>query len=186
MRCRSQGQSLVEMALIAPLLFTILFAIVDAGFWMYGYGTIYNAARRASEQASLTPPFPSQVSSFNLDDGCMRLVVSRAADNAQFFAGDGATYDFRNSGGFNIRYPARRAEIDGVYQNLTENHPKLRYVGGQIEVTIIARADFLTPISQLLGLGKTFTISATSRRTIENLGIDPVTENNILCTDTPS
>ena len=44
-RKSSQGQSLVEFALIAPLLILLLLALFDFGRAVYAYNTISNAAR---------------------------------------------------------------------------------------------------------------------------------------------
>jgi Flp pilus assembly protein TadG len=43
-----KGQSLVEFALLLPLLLGIVFIIVDFGRVIYYYTTIYNACQRSS------------------------------------------------------------------------------------------------------------------------------------------
>jgi hypothetical protein len=164
---------MVEMALLAPLLFSIFFLIVDAGWWIYGYGTIYNATRRASEQATVTPPHTSKlVPNLQTTDACVAAIVAKATNQAQFFVG--GDNDIRN-GGIQILYPA-----DGV-RSSSDNDSRLRYVGGQIEVRITGRANWLTPLPTLFNLGDSFTVQARSRRSIEQLGFSPTASNNIIC-----
>jgi Flp pilus assembly protein TadG len=180
MRAKAKAQSMVEMALLAPLLFTVLFMIVDAGFWIYGYGTAYNAARRASVQAARTPPFPSQfVSSPNQNDKCVAQIIQKATDNALLFDTDQIKNDLK------IRYPAGDRRYLGQTITLPENDPLLRYIGGQIEVSVTIGSEYLTPLPRLIGMGEAFTVTATSRRSIENLGLDPNAPDGISCTDAP-
>jgi Flp pilus assembly protein TadG len=51
MRRRQGGQSLVEFALVAPLFFLILFAIIEAGRFIYYYETLSNATREGARYA---------------------------------------------------------------------------------------------------------------------------------------
>ena len=51
----SSGQALVEFALIAPLLFLILFGIIQLGFVLGGQNGLTNAAREAARYASTLP-----------------------------------------------------------------------------------------------------------------------------------
>lgn len=50
-RRRTQGQALVEFALVAPVFFLILFAIVEAGRFMFYYETLNNATREGARYA---------------------------------------------------------------------------------------------------------------------------------------
>lgn len=52
-RRRSGGQSLVEFALVAPLLFLILLLTIDFGRLVYTYGVITSSARDAARLLSL-------------------------------------------------------------------------------------------------------------------------------------
>ncbi len=49
-RCarRARGQSMVELALTLPLLFLILFGVIDLGRWSMAYVTIANASREGA------------------------------------------------------------------------------------------------------------------------------------------
>ncbi len=48
---RSQGQSLVEFALVLPVLLLIVFGILDFGRAIYEYNTVADAARQANRTA---------------------------------------------------------------------------------------------------------------------------------------
>src|SRR4051794_7292922 len=58
MKKRTGGQSMVEMALILPFLLLVVFGIIDLGYYIYGYASIYQAARNGAEKAAELPPFP--------------------------------------------------------------------------------------------------------------------------------
>ena len=51
-RRRSRGQSLVEFALVVPILFLILCGILDFGFLLYSRMTVINAAREGARVAT--------------------------------------------------------------------------------------------------------------------------------------
>ena len=51
-RRRSRGQSLVEFALVVPILFLILCGIMDFGFLLYSRMTVINAAREGARVAT--------------------------------------------------------------------------------------------------------------------------------------
>jgi Flp pilus assembly protein TadG len=48
---RSRGQALVEFALIAPIFFLMLFAIVEAGRFVFYYEVLHNATREGARYA---------------------------------------------------------------------------------------------------------------------------------------
>lgn len=50
-RQRGRGQALVEFALVAPVFFLVLFAIVEAGRFMFYYETLNNATREGARYA---------------------------------------------------------------------------------------------------------------------------------------
>ncbi|MBK9710494.1 MAG: pilus assembly protein [Kouleothrix sp.] len=49
----SRGQSLVETALLLPLLIVLLFGVVEFGFFLYAHVQVANAARESARAASL-------------------------------------------------------------------------------------------------------------------------------------
>ena len=50
-RRRSPGQALVEFALLAPVFFLVLFAIIEAGRFMFYYEILNNATREGARYA---------------------------------------------------------------------------------------------------------------------------------------
>lgn len=50
-RRRTRGQALVEFALVAPLFFLVLFAVVEAGRFMLYYEALNNATREGARYA---------------------------------------------------------------------------------------------------------------------------------------
>ena len=50
-RTRSRGQALVEFALLAPVFFLVLFAIIEAGRFMFYYEALNNATRQGARYA---------------------------------------------------------------------------------------------------------------------------------------
>jgi Flp pilus assembly protein TadG len=53
-RRKKRGQSLVEMAMIAPLLIMMLVSVIDFGRAAYDYSTLSAAVREGARQAALT------------------------------------------------------------------------------------------------------------------------------------
>jgi Flp pilus assembly protein TadG len=54
-RSRRRGQALTEFAIVAPLLFLIMFGIIQLGFMLGGQNGLTNAAREAARYASTLP-----------------------------------------------------------------------------------------------------------------------------------
>jgi Flp pilus assembly protein TadG len=52
---QEQGQDLIELALVLPLLFVILMGVVDVGRAFNTYMVLTNAAREGARQATITP-----------------------------------------------------------------------------------------------------------------------------------
>ena len=71
---RSRGQSLVEFAMILPIMLVFLAGVIDLGRVFYATITLNNAAREGALQASVTPD------SFDQGQACntaTNLVVCR-------------------------------------------------------------------------------------------------------------
>lgn len=158
MHQRTKGQSLVEMALMLPLLVLILFGTIDLGYYLYGYATIYEAARNGSEKASLLPPYPAKLN--DSSDACVSNIMREVQKGAVLFP-DLAS----RPGGVTISYPGTRA------------------LGQPIEVTVTYNIEPLTPIWQFVMFGNNgqMTVSSTSRRSIESLGNNPNAPNLVAC-----
>lgn len=168
---RSSGQSLVEMALIAPILFALLFAIIDFGYYIWGYSTLFNAARTGAEVASNLPPYQSRLALRGegdprwLDDPCVARIIEVTDDPSGFFPVD--------PGQVTILYPSA--------------DPNPRRIGGAIEVQIDYAIEPLTPLvgffNTTIGNQGVLTVRATAQRTIESLGNNPTYENGIACSE---
>lgn len=132
-----------------PLLLMVLFGIIDIGYYVYGYTTIYQAARNGSEKAAELPPNASWLSPPNSSDPCVNAILRSVEQGAVFYP-DIANY-------VSISYPGSRA------------------VGQQIEVSINYNIQPLTPLWRFVSFGNQgrMTVQTTSRRTIESLGVDP-------------
>jgi Flp pilus assembly protein TadG len=71
---RERGQGLVEFALVAPVFFLLLFAMVDFGLGLKGWITVTQSAREAARLASVT----CATSSANVDAVKQRAVDASA------------------------------------------------------------------------------------------------------------
>ena len=170
-RENKDGQSIVEMALILPFLLLLIFAIIDMGWYIYGYATIYQAARNGAQKASEVPPQIARVSpSLNRADICVTNVLSATQSGAVMFP------DLTNGSNPNntiaINYPARDSS----------NQP-LRALGQPVEIQITYNIQPLTPFWHFITFGKqgTMTVKATARRSVESLGENPTVVNYIAC-----
>jgi Flp pilus assembly protein TadG len=169
MRRKAKAQSMVEMAMVLPFLLFLAFAIIDMGWYIYGYGTIYNAARRGAEVASHLPPQITQLQ--NSSDSCSAAIRKAVQDNAPFF-------------------PSLSSTVTISYQ--PTNVESARKLGEKIEVHIERYPIY--PLTPLLTLGKAFgfgsiddqgsavmNVSITAERTIESLGQNPNFPNGMAC-----
>jgi hypothetical protein len=185
MRRKRKGQSLVEMALLLPFMLFILFAIIDLGWYVFNYATVYNAARRGSEKASQLPPYDTRLD--DETDGCSGAILFAAREGVY----QGA---YRDAGSNQQRWTPGLGGVelylgDNVFINYPNGDP--RKLGEPIEVIVNVDVQPLTP---LLTLGRTFglgslgpdgnpviSIHSTSRRTVEGLGINPEFNNGLTC-----
>src|SRR5438067_10204576 len=105
MRRRAKGQPLVEMALMLPLVFLILFGIIDLSYYIYGYATIYQAARNGTEKAMNLPPQQSKISPIDTSDDCVNAILRATEQGAVLFP------DIANS--VQIAYPDNNTRAIG-------------------------------------------------------------------------
>lgn len=156
MRHKAKGQSLVEMALMLPLFLVVIFGIIDMGYYIYGFSTIYNAARNASDVAAELPPYPSKLNTPT--DDCVKRVRDTVTEST------GILGDFNTSGSIQISFPTNK-----------------RALGEPIQVRVEYRITPLTPLFQLVRIGDEqgrMTVIVEARRSIETLGNGPVTARN--------
>lgn len=175
---KSNGQSMVEMAFVLPILMLLLFAIIEFSWYIFGYATVTQAARNGAEIASQLPPFqtwlayrtspPTWGAEENFrSDHCVNTVMAAIESDATLFAGD-------ITNNVEISYPQDAVQGRDT-RNLTDRGP--------IAIRVIYRIEPLTPLYELVsiiglsGLGDfsdgTLIIEATSQRSLENLGLNP-------------
>ncbi len=190
MQHKQRGQSLVEMALLLPLLLVVLFGIIDLGYIVYSYATLRQAAREAAEVASVAPPFYTKVQPatdpVDGSDPCVAAIIEATRRYETVLPGIGDTVE--------IRYPDYRRYRAGDPLPSGANIGDLipiearRNLGYPIEVTVRYELTPLTPLWGLLpliggGAGDTptFPFEITTRRTISSLGRDPSQPQLIAC-----
>jgi len=171
MQKRTDGQSMVEMALLLPVLVLIIFGIIDLSYYIFGYSTMYQAVRNGAEKAADIPPYPSKVGPLNPNmdrtDICVTNILSETQRIAVRFPD--LTTDPNNS--IRISYPT------GSTHSL----------GQPIEVAIVYKLKPLTPLWRFVTFGTsgTMTVRATARRSIEALGDNPTALNLVACQPGP-
>ena len=159
MRRRTHGQSMVEMALLLPVLLVVTFAIIDFGWYIYGYATVYMAARNAAEEATMLPPLEYRVGvgkTPDMSDNCVSSIVNRVIKSGPLFG------DLGNVQNIEISYPPSAA--------------KARSLGSPVQVKLTYTITPLTPLWQLVPVfsnGGRLPVTITTRRTIEVLGANP-------------
>lgn len=71
-----QGQTLVEFAIILPLLMLLLFGIIEFGRYLYLKNSVTNAAREGARKAVVTNPWnDSTVKQYLVDNSAISLNV---------------------------------------------------------------------------------------------------------------
>jgi hypothetical protein len=77
----SRGQSVVELALMLPIMVIVIAGIVDLGRIYYAYITVVNVAREGARFAAAHPPKPSCAQ--GLDPSALTAIEERARHEAQ-------------------------------------------------------------------------------------------------------
>lgn len=172
MQKRREGQSIPEMAMVLPVLLLVLFGIMDFGWYIYSYATIYQAARNGAEVAAGAPPAPGTVNDdvhsaggITRGDQCVDAIVDAAGSGVAELYPEIANH-------VSIAYPGYQLDRDG--SELA--HAERRRIGYPIEVAIVDYTiEPLTPLWQLVPLGTDgeFTLTIVTRRSIEAFARDP-------------
>ena len=145
------------MALMLPMLLMVLFGIMDLGYYIYGYSTIYFSARNGTEVAAELPPYPNQLN--NGSDPCTKRIFDVTQEGVVLFS------DF-STNNVTVSYP---------------NGNTSRALGQPIEVRVQYAIQPLTPLFRLIRFGDSqgrLTVNIAARRTIESLGNGPPTVLN--------
>ncbi|PDV96419.1 TadE/TadG family type IV pilus assembly protein [Candidatus Chloroploca asiatica] len=179
-----KGQSIVEMALMLPILLIVIFGIIEFGWLIFAYSTISQAARNGAEVAAQLPPHESWLNQnpagFNQDpnvwaprsirsDNCVNGIYV-AIESQLTLLGMGVNEQdaVAQAQYVTIRYPN-----GGATRNLA--------VRGPIEISITYPVNSLTPLFGLLGMNDGVTMRVTQRRSLENLGRDPTRQIGVAC-----
>lgn len=162
-RCRfeARGQSLVELALILPVLMLVLVGILDFGRAFYAYNAISNAAREGARYGTIHPT-NTDSDGFPPYDG-PETIEGKAV--AQVFILDQEQFRVR------VRFPDP-ARIDDAFCIANPYDPACLNSdpgsGDPIEVTVIYRFQPLTPlVSRLIGGGSFLTLRSKALMFIE-------------------
>lgn len=163
MKRKSRGQSLVEFAMIFPVIMTFLFASIDFGFYVFVWSETQFVARRGAERAATLPPAEVHPASVYhsagyqaLGDQCLSSIFHDALENR-----------VSNVQAQNIFISFHTSSTD-VSES---NDQSRRTVGNVIQVRVEYSTAALTPVGDLF-LGSPFEFEAISRRTI--VATDPL------------
>lgn len=151
MKRRVRGQSLVEMALVLPFLVLFSIGTAELSYYIFTYSQLENAARRASEWASKTPPLdPSKPN--DASDQCLVLIKQHAID--------GVFLSNLQPANISVSFPGAGK----------------RAVGAQVQVNITYNGQWLSPIGRRF-FGNALKFQFTSIRTITDTSPPPTLDN---------
>jgi Flp pilus assembly protein TadG len=161
MKRKSRGQSMVEFALVFPLLVILLFAAIDFGYYIFAWSETQFAARRAAEQATKMQPrqvlAATAYQSVSYVDPCADAIFAEAA----------------RSGALNAATSIKRSDVFiTFYATTSSNVPVLvdnratKAVGKVVQVRIYKELEPLTPLLASIVSGGKFKFNTFSRRTI--------------------
>lgn len=134
------GAAAVEFALIAPLLFMLVFAIIDFGFGIHAWDATHNAAREGARFGAVNPSTAQiearvrRASDF-LDQSVMSVDVRCAPEGSSSFGvcGSGSSW----------------------------------LEGDVVRVTVTYRYSYMTPLPSMVGMGNTLLVRNVSEARFE-------------------
>ncbi len=170
------GQSIVEMALLLPVMLIVIFGIIEFGYLIFAYSMVSQAARNGAEAAAQLPPHqtwldlrnnpPANYPGFTAD-ACVRGIMEAIRSDVVLFDGQ-ANEGRRIEDYVVIRYPN-----GGQTRNLNDRGP--------IEIEINYPVRGITPLFDMIGLDGTLNLRVVQRRSLENLGVDPTSPRGVAC-----
>ncbi len=165
MKRKSRGQSMVEFALVFPLIMALLFAGIDFGYYIFAWSEIQFGARRGAEQASKIQPrqvLTPTAYQTTTNDPCLRLIFRESARSGALSAATSIV-----PGDIFISFYATSASNSPI---LADNRAT-KAIGKIVEVNINkTNIAPLTPVLSTLMNGQNFRFNAFSRRTIISNG----------------
>jgi Flp pilus assembly protein TadG len=138
-RRREDGAAAVELALVAPLLFLLVFGIIDFGFGFHAWDAAQNAAREGARVAGVTSD-PAQI-------------IGRAEDAAAFLDG-GVAASVQCAPAGTSTFGA--CPSGDAWQE-----------GDLIRVTVEYDYDFITPLQAFTNLAGPLHLTATAETRFE-------------------
>jgi Flp pilus assembly protein TadG len=167
MRRVPPGQSLVEFALILPLLLLLIFGLIDFSYYIYGWATTQFAVSRGAQQAATQPPASLQTSYSDTDiagDSCLGLIYDRTKAGTTGFTPNNNEITFQ------------WLTIQGTTENTISTGSSRNTIivpNTIVELEIVHQATPLTPLAQTVFGGHDFEFRAHARRTIMNIDVGP-------------
>lgn len=162
---KKPGQSMVEMALLLPFMLLIIFGIIDLGWYIFGYATVYQAARNGAEKAAEIPPHLTKISPLKADDTCVKAILLATKDGTpEVMFTDIASGTNGNT--IAISYPSGK-----------------RALGEPIQISLVYNIQPLTPVWRFVTFGSqgTMRVQMATRRSIESLGDNPNAVSLVAC-----
>lgn len=143
---RGRGQSLVEFALVVPLLLLLLLGIVQFGFIFNSYVTLTNAAREGAREGTIYA-YDTTLSKAQNDAGRNNLILSSLKSSMNLLAtaapnfSSGASWTSSNGG---LTYT--NGDLTVTYtipSGVTDNDPR---TAEQVTVNALYHQDLLIPL----------------------------------------
>jgi Flp pilus assembly protein TadG len=150
---RAKGQAVVEFAIIVPLLFLMMVAIIDFGRALYVQTALQNGAREGARFGSVHPTWVTATDHANPDNVIYRATTEPAAT----VSSANVTVTCITPGG--TSYDSSTNVSGGNYRNCAVS-------GGRIEVRVTAAFQPLTPVISNI-VGTSLTLAGHTRMTIE-------------------
>jgi hypothetical protein len=158
MKRKSRGQTMVEFALVFPLLVTVLFITIDFGYYVFIWSEVQFSARRSAEQASRMQPRqlkPAAEYQSTTDDPCLDQIMREA----------------HRAGGFNGETQINPTDVwltfhTSTSDSIASTDPRSKTLGRIAQVLIHKEVTPLTPLTQWVLGGRKYEFNSVSRRTI--------------------
>ncbi|HEY5859739.1 MAG TPA: TadE/TadG family type IV pilus assembly protein [Actinomycetota bacterium] len=135
-----RGAAAIEFALVAPLLFLLVFGIIDFGFGFHAWDASHNAAREGARVGAVNPnptliEARARAASDFLDQSLIDVTVQCAAEGSTSFGacGDGSGW----------------------------------VEGDVVRVTVIYDYNYMTPLPNIVGLGDSLAVKGISESRFE-------------------
>jgi Flp pilus assembly protein TadG len=158
MKRKSRGQSLVEFALVFPVLVLLLFIAIDFGYYVFIWSEVQFSARRSAEQASRMQPRQMLTADAYWDvenDPCLRQIFREAS----------------RAGGFNGQTQIFPSDVYLSFHLTTNDataslNAQAKTLGRIAQVRVHKEVTPLTPLTRWVLGGRDYKFNAVSRRTI--------------------